>query len=179
MTERHVRLDVEALETFCRDIFALEGLSDEDAQAAATVLVAADVRGIASHGVGRLSRYVKGLQAGLMLPNAPIEVLSDTPTALVGGSGIVGRIVFTLADPVRDLASRVAARFPGGTVQGTTARVACARLEDDLHHVFEIARGAGSTVRDLAVHAPTLEDVYLARTGRAWPGGEPMPGEDT
>lgn len=101
----------------------------------------------------------------------------DTPAALVGGSGIAGRIVFTLADPVPDLAARVAARFPGGAVQGTTVRVASARLEDDLHHVFEIARGAGSAVRDLSVHAPTLEDVYLARTGRAWPGGEPMPGE--
>ena len=102
----------------------------------------------------------------------------DTPAALVGGSGIAVRIVFTLADAVPDLASRVEARFPGASVQGTTARVAGLRLEDDLHKVFEIARAAGSTVRDLAVHAPTLEDVYLARTGRAWPGGEPMPGED-
>lgn len=102
----------------------------------------------------------------------------DTPAALIGGSGIAGRIVFTLADLVPDLASRVAARFPGGSVQGTTVRVASSRLEEDLHHVFEIARAAGSAVRDLAVHAPTLEDVFLARTGRAWPGGDPMSGED-
>ncbi len=83
MTERHVRVDVDTLEAFCREIFVLEGLSEEDARAAATVLVAADVRGIASHGVGRLGRYIKGLQAGLMLPDAPIDVVSDTPTSLV------------------------------------------------------------------------------------------------
>jgi ABC-2 type transport system ATP-binding protein len=102
----------------------------------------------------------------------------DSPVALVGGSGIAGRIVFTLAGPVPDLAARVAARFPGGAVHGTTARVPTSRLEGDLHHVFEIARAAGTTVRELAVHAPTLEDVYLARTGRAWPGADAVPGED-
>jgi ABC-2 type transport system ATP-binding protein len=98
----------------------------------------------------------------------------DTPAALIGGSGIAGRIVFTLADQLPDLPARVAGRFPDASVQGATARVASARLEEDLHHVFAIAHEAGSRVRDLAVHAPTLEDVYLARTGRAWPGGEPM-----
>jgi ABC-2 type transport system ATP-binding protein len=101
----------------------------------------------------------------------------DTPAALVGGSGIAGRIEFTLAEPVPDFADLVAARFPGGAVNGATARVPSGRLEDDLHSIFEIARAAGSPVRDLAVHAPTLEDVYLARTGRAWPGAEPAPGE--
>jgi ABC-2 type transport system ATP-binding protein len=118
----------------------------------------------------RLSDRVAILDAG------KIAAL-DTPAALVGGSGIAGRIVFTLADPVPDLTERVAARFPGGAVSGATARVASGRLEDDLHCVFEIARAAGTVVRDLAVHAPTLEDVYLARTGRAWPGSGSSDGE--
>ena len=118
----------------------------------------------------RLSDRVAILDAGRI-------AALDTPAALVGGSGIAGRIVFTLADAVPDLAERVAARFPGGAVSGATARVASGRLEDDLHRVFEIARAAGTVVRDLAVHAPTLEDVYLARTGREWPGGGPSDGE--
>jgi LDH2 family malate/lactate/ureidoglycolate dehydrogenase len=53
--------------------------------------VAADARGIPSHGVARLQRYVNGLETGLMLPGAKEEVLADSPTALVvhahGGMG--------------------------------------------------------------------------------------------
>jgi ABC-2 type transport system ATP-binding protein len=117
----------------------------------------------------RLSDRVAILDAGRI-------AALDTPAALVGGSGLAGRIVFSLAEAVDDLAARVAERFAGGVVSGATARVTATRLEDDLHRVFEVARGAGTTVRDLVVHAPTLEDVYLARTGRAWPGAETPPG---
>jgi ABC-2 type transport system ATP-binding protein len=114
----------------------------------------------------RLSDRVAILDAGRI-------TAMDTPGALVGGSGIAGTIVFTLAGPGLAFADLVLARFPHAAVRGATARVASVRLEDDLHGIFEIARGAGSAVRDLSVHAPTLEDVYLARTGRAWPDDEP------
>jgi LDH2 family malate/lactate/ureidoglycolate dehydrogenase len=50
---------------------------------AALVLVAADARGIPSHGVGRLWRYVNGLKTGTMLPDAPVETLVDTPSSIV------------------------------------------------------------------------------------------------
>jgi L-2-hydroxycarboxylate dehydrogenase (NAD+) len=46
-------------------------------------LVAADARGIPSHGVARLERYVNGLKTGVILPDAHSEVLVDTPTSLV------------------------------------------------------------------------------------------------
>jgi len=114
----------------------------------------------------RLSDRVAILDAGRI-------AAMDSPGALVGGSGIAGRIVFALAGAPPRFADLVRARFPDAAVDGATARVASIRLEDDLHRVFEIAREAGSAVRDLSVHAPTLEDVYLARTGRAWPGDEP------
>jgi len=71
------------LEEFCKDIFETFGLSSSDAQIAATVLVSADARGIPSHGVGRLWRYVNGLQEGLMHPNASVEYVIDTPSSLV------------------------------------------------------------------------------------------------
>jgi L-2-hydroxycarboxylate dehydrogenase (NAD+) len=38
---------------------------------------------IPSHGVGRLWRYVNGLKTGLMLPDAPIEVVVDAPSSVV------------------------------------------------------------------------------------------------
>ena len=83
MPAEQVHVARESLVAFCQAIFEDLGLSQEDAHSAADVLVAADARGIPSHGVARLWRYVNGLKAGVMLPDAPIEVLMDTPTSLV------------------------------------------------------------------------------------------------
>jgi LDH2 family malate/lactate/ureidoglycolate dehydrogenase len=83
MDVEHVRVEREALEGFCQRVFQRLGLSEEDAGTAAAVLVAADARGIPSHGVARLQRYVNGLEMGMVLPDAPVEVLVDTPVSLV------------------------------------------------------------------------------------------------
>jgi L-2-hydroxycarboxylate dehydrogenase (NAD+) len=83
MTTAHVRVKQGDLEAFCEGIFRQLGLSPEDARVAAKVLVAADVRGIPSHGVARLGRYISGLRDGVMIPDAPIEVLVDTPSSIV------------------------------------------------------------------------------------------------
>ncbi len=79
----YVRVKRETLETFCQRVFQRLNLSEYDARMAAAVLVAADARGIPSHGVARLWRYVNGLKTGLMLPDAPAEVLVDTPSSVV------------------------------------------------------------------------------------------------
>jgi ABC-2 type transport system ATP-binding protein len=99
-------------------------------------------------------------------------VAIDSPTTLVGASGLAGLIVFTFESELPGLAQRIAAVFPGAVLAGAGARLSSVRLEDDLHSVFEIARAAGTSIRELAVHTPSLEDVYLSRTGRAWPGEE-------
>jgi L-2-hydroxycarboxylate dehydrogenase (NAD+) len=80
---QNVRVQRAELVAFCQAIFQNLGLSEYDAHAAADVLVAADARGIPSHGIARLWRYVNGLKNGVMIPNAPVEVLMDTPTSLV------------------------------------------------------------------------------------------------
>ena len=85
------QFEVRVLEDFCRDVFIACGLNKEQATQSAQVMVAADVRGIPSHGIGRLWRYVNGLKTGLMLVDAKQEVVVDTPGSLVidahGGMG--------------------------------------------------------------------------------------------
>jgi L-2-hydroxycarboxylate dehydrogenase (NAD+) len=83
MEVENVRIRREHLVYFCSRVFRSLRLSEEDARAAAAVLVAANARGIPSHGVARLGRYVNGLQTGMMIPNAPVEVLVDTPSSVV------------------------------------------------------------------------------------------------
>ena len=88
----HVSL--ETLRSFCSE--ALERLSvpAEDARVTANVLVEADLRGIDSHGVARLSRYVTGIQQGMMKPRANPKVVHETPaTATVDGDAGLGQPV--------------------------------------------------------------------------------------
>lgn len=91
METSDIRVTQTELETFCLRVFRHFGLPEEDARITASVLVAADAKGIASHGVGRLGRYVEGLKCGLMLPNAAAEVLLETSSSIVidahGGMG--------------------------------------------------------------------------------------------
>jgi L-2-hydroxycarboxylate dehydrogenase (NAD+) len=91
MQNHLVRIQRPALESFCQAIFEKLGVSPGDAATSAAVLVAADARGIPSHGVARLQRYVNGLETRLMLPDAPLEVLMSTASSLVlhahGGMG--------------------------------------------------------------------------------------------
>jgi L-2-hydroxycarboxylate dehydrogenase (NAD+) len=86
-----LRIGRKDLEQFCADVFTKLGLTETQSRQAAAVLIAADVRGIPSHGIGRLWRYVNGLKTGLMVPNAVPETLRETPGSLVvhahGGMG--------------------------------------------------------------------------------------------
>jgi len=72
MGTEYVIVRREALETFCHQVFQSLDLSEQDARTAAAVLVGADARGIPSHGVARLQRYLNGLKTGLMRPHAPV-----------------------------------------------------------------------------------------------------------
>jgi L-2-hydroxycarboxylate dehydrogenase (NAD+) len=83
MIDDVVRVSPPALQAFCSQVFQRLGLKPDDANVAAEVLVAADARGIPSHGVGRLWRYVNGLRLGQMVPDAPVEILRETPSSLV------------------------------------------------------------------------------------------------
>jgi len=83
LTSTHIRIEREHLAYFCQQVFQALRLSAQDARTAAAVLVAADARGIPSHGVARLERYVNGLRSGVIDPHAKVEVLVDTPTSVV------------------------------------------------------------------------------------------------
>lgn len=81
--ENMVRIDREALERFCSEVFLRLGLTREEAADSASILVSADARGIGSHGTARLWRYVNGLRNGIMQPRVEPITLRDTPLSLV------------------------------------------------------------------------------------------------
>jgi len=91
MAEKEVIVQADPLKTFCRRAFERLGVSPVDAEVIADVLVQADLRGIGSHGVARLRRYVNGLQEGQMVARPKVKVVHETPsTALIDGGGGLG-----------------------------------------------------------------------------------------
>ncbi|MBN1315065.1 MAG: Ldh family oxidoreductase, partial [Anaerolineales bacterium] len=86
-----VIINTEVLTGYCTRVFMALGLLETDAVLSARVLVAANVRGIPSHGVGRLWRYVNGIESGLIQTDAPVVALMETPTSLVvNANGTMG-----------------------------------------------------------------------------------------
>ncbi|MFN2440131.1 MAG: Ldh family oxidoreductase, partial [Chitinophagaceae bacterium] len=59
--------------TFSKSIFLKIGCSEQDAVLAAKVLLSADLRGIDSHGIARLSGYVRLWEAKRVNANANIK----------------------------------------------------------------------------------------------------------
>jgi L-2-hydroxycarboxylate dehydrogenase (NAD+) len=85
---------VEALREFCARVFMHFRLSKSDATQAADVLAAADLRGIDSHGVARMTSYVGLLSEGLINPTPQVSLVRSTPsTATVDGDNGLGLVV--------------------------------------------------------------------------------------
>lgn len=85
---------VETLQKLCLGVFEKLGIEAQDARIITDVLIAADLRGIDSHGVGRLGFYVQGVKTGMMQPNAKTATVSETPIiALIDANGGMGHPV--------------------------------------------------------------------------------------
>lgn len=84
----------ERLSEFCRRVFEHFGVPRAEAAEAAEVLAAADLRGIDSHGVGRLHTYFDMLELGRINPRPRLAVVRETPsTATVDGDNGLGLVV--------------------------------------------------------------------------------------
>lgn len=83
---------------FTYSVFKSIGCSDKDADTATTTLLSADVRGIDSHGVARLSGYVRLWQAKRVNATPDIKIVHETPsTAVVDGDSGLGLVVAPFA----------------------------------------------------------------------------------
>jgi len=61
---KRVNLKIKDLEIFVTSVLNKCGLDEEDAKITCDVLMLADKRGIESHGIARLQRYVNGIKQG-------------------------------------------------------------------------------------------------------------------
>jgi LDH2 family malate/lactate/ureidoglycolate dehydrogenase len=88
------RVSAAALRDYTARLFSAAGLSAEDAGIVADALVTTDLRGIDSHGVAHIPRYIRGLQNGSLNGRPNIRILRETPsTAMLDADHGLGFLV--------------------------------------------------------------------------------------
>jgi len=87
-----------AMQQFSLNCFLKMGCSPEDANTAVQSLLSADLAGIDSHGIARLSGYVRLWESGRINATPKIRCIYETPsTGVVDGDGGLGLVVAPMA----------------------------------------------------------------------------------
>jgi len=83
---------------FTKAIFKKIGCSNEDAVIATTSLLSADLRGVDSHGIARLSGYIRLWDVKRINATPVIKIIHETPsTAVVDGDSGLGLVIAPFA----------------------------------------------------------------------------------
>ncbi len=83
---------------FAHAVFMKMGCSETDATTASNTLLSADLRGVDSHGVARLSGYVRLWEKGRINTTPDIRIVHESPsTAVVDGDAGLGLVVAPFA----------------------------------------------------------------------------------
>ena len=163
------------LRRFTTDIFARAGLPDADAGVVADTLVWANLRGVDSHGVLRVARYVDWIRAGDVNPVARLVVTTETPAVVVlDGDRAAGPVAMTAA---MTHAVRKAREAGVGLalVRGTThtAALGCYTLMAAREGMAAIALAASTPL--MAYHGARAAGVSTTPISIAVPGGTDEP----
>ncbi len=115
MNQDTVWVDCDTLKNFMIDTFKGVGVPEDDAKICAEILIAADKRGIDSHGIGRLKTiYYDRLKKGIQSPITKIEMIKEGPTtAVLDGHNGMGHVI---AKTAMELAIKKAQDYGMGTV---------------------------------------------------------------
>ncbi|MBI2191053.1 MAG: Ldh family oxidoreductase [Planctomycetes bacterium] len=93
-----IRVPVEVLTPFIRRLYEKVGLSGEDAQTLADLLVLTDLRGVFSHGTQQTASYVDLYRTRRINPRPRVTVVREGPTtAVIDGDGGLGHFPSLLA----------------------------------------------------------------------------------
>lgn len=89
-----VFIPVADLKDFMEEVFRKVGCNNEDAKTCADVLITSDLRGITSHGIGRLRMYVDRIYAGAIDPNSKMQIVREgKTTAVIDGRHGIGMVI--------------------------------------------------------------------------------------
>ena len=139
-----MRIAAELLKKFATDILAAAGMPQKDAENEAEVLIWSNLRGVDSHGVMGIPRYMKNIDTGLMNPKPDIKVIKETPaTIFVEADHAFGAVVTTFAmEKVIEKAKKLGIGWGlirNNTHQGAMGYYAWMAAQQDLIGVASVA----------------------------------------
>ncbi len=163
------------LHDFTLAVFRAMGCPEEQAATAASVLLQADLRGVDSHGIARLSGYIRLWQAGRVNAAPVCRIVHESPsTAVVDGDSGLGLVVAPYAMRVAIDKARLAGTgwvsVQNSNHYGIAAAHAMMALESDMIGI--------SMTNASALVAPTFSVERLLGTNPicvAIPAGEEPP----
>jgi len=89
-----IYLPVDELRRFIEITFKKLDVSEEDAEICADILITSDLRGIESHGIGRLRMYVDRIKSGQIEKKSDFEIIKESPTtAVIDGNHGIGMVI--------------------------------------------------------------------------------------
>lgn len=165
----------DALKRFATEVFARSGVPRADAVIVADVLVWANLRGVDTHGVMRVPRYVELIESGDMNPKPAIRVRTETPASvLIEADRAIGSIAMTraTAEAVRK------AREAGvglALARGTTHTAALGYYTLAAAHEGMAAIALAASWPNVAYHGARAAGVSTSPISIAVPGGRDGP----
>ena len=167
-------VSADALARFATDVFARSGLPRADAAVVAEVLVWANLRGVDTHGVTRIPRYVELIERGEMNPRPTIRICAETPACVLieadraAGPVAMMRGVSEAVRKARDAGIGLA------LVRATTHTAALG------YYTLEIAKAGMAGIAlsgswpNVVYHGSRASGVSTSPISIAVPGGEPV-----
>ena len=167
-------VDAAALARFATDVFARAGMPRADATTVAEVLVWANLRGVDTHGVTRIPRYVELIERGEMNPRPAIRIRTETPACVLieadraAGPVAMMRGVSEAERRARDAGVGLA------LVRATTHTAALG------YYTLEIAKAGMAGIAlsgswpNVVYHGSRASGVSTSPISIAVPGGEPV-----
>ncbi len=96
MSKNAVRIPVSTLQSFIFDTLAKLGVPEDEARVCSEVVITSDLRGIESHGIGRLKYYYDRIKSGQHKAITEFEIIHESPTtAVVDGHHGMGMVTAT------------------------------------------------------------------------------------
>ncbi len=93
LSEKCLQFSAERLEKFCREVLRCAGLDEAGTQILTESLLCAELRGVSSHGVVRLSTYLQRVAAGAMALQPEMALEKDfAASALLNANNGLGQI---------------------------------------------------------------------------------------
>ena len=170
-----VVVSAEKLRRFVRDVFVRMGMSETHATTVAEVVVWANLRGVDSHGVTRVPRYVEWIEAGVVNPRPDIKIATETAASvLIDADRAAGPVAMCAA---MEAAARKArdAGIGLALVRATTHTAALGYYTQAAAREGMAAVALAGSIPNMVYHGASAAGVSTSPISIAVPGGSRGP----